>query len=356
MQFSAPLNVAIGLVFTYFLLALIASGIQEVIAGIFKWRGTYLAKAIDVIVNNDPTATFAWYGWKDMAHALLTPAPGKSAAQLDDQLYPPAPPAAPVPAAPAPVAPVQPAPVQPASPPPPPNPPVAKLDPVMKGVLEGMATHPLLRNAPAALPSYMTPRNFALALLDVLRDGSSLPVFSQVENTVAALPDGDLKTTLSLYIQEAGGDIDKLRANIENWFDGAMDTVTGIYKRFSQYVLVGIGLILSIALNADSFQIFHALWSAPDAAAALAATATEAAGHAPNGDLGAQVKANLAALQSQPLPLGWTNFGGCAAILTAVPGWIVTALAVALGAPFWFSLLQSLTNLRAAGPKPKPSS
>jgi hypothetical protein len=34
-------------------------------------------------------------------------------------------------------------------------------------------------------------------------------------------------------------------------------------------------------------------------------------------------------------------------------GWIISALAVSMGAPFWFDTLQRLLNLRAAGVKPE---
>ena len=35
-------------------------------------------------------------------------------------------------------------------------------------------------------------------------------------------------------------------------------------------------------------------------------------------------------------------------------GWLITALAVSLGAPFWFDLLNRLVKLRGTGTKPKP--
>ena len=34
-------------------------------------------------------------------------------------------------------------------------------------------------------------------------------------------------------------------------------------------------------------------------------------------------------------------------------GWMLTAAALTLGAPFWFDLLQKFVNLRGAGGKPK---
>jgi hypothetical protein len=41
--------------------------------------------------------------------------------------------------------------------------------------------------------------------------------------------------------------------------------------------------------------------------------------------------------------------------LLALPGWLITALAVSLGAPFWFDTLKTLINIRGAGPKPERS-
>jgi hypothetical protein len=38
-----------------------------------------------------------------------------------------------------------------------------------------------------------------------------------------------------------------------------------------------------------------------------------------------------------------------------VVGWLITGLAVALGAPFWFDLLNKLVNLRGSGPRPTPA-
>src|SRR6266576_2686966 len=84
-------------------------------------------------------------------------------------------------------------------------------------------------------PSYVPARNFALALIDTLSDGSHRPVFSQIENSVARLPEGAAKESLTALLKHAGNDIDALQKSIEIWFDDSMDRVTGIYKRFSQY-------------------------------------------------------------------------------------------------------------------------
>jgi hypothetical protein len=63
--------------------------------------------------------------------------------------------------------------------------------------------------------TYVPSRNFSLALLETLRDGSKAPLFSQAERTISALPDGDLKTTLSAFLESAGGDLDAFRTQLE---------------------------------------------------------------------------------------------------------------------------------------------
>ena len=69
----------------------------------------------------------------------------------------------------------------------------------------------------------------------------------------------------------------------------------------------------------------------------------------------------------RPLPIGWhldaadwqlpkSSGEWGRRVLNAIiiiAGWLVTALALSLGAPFWFDLLTKFINIRGAGPKPK---
>jgi hypothetical protein len=63
-------------------------------------------------------------------------------------------------------------------------------------------------------------------------------------------------------------------------------------------------------------------------------------------------------------PIGWTmekpvGEGEFFDWLVAIIGWLITGLAVSLGAPFWFDMLKTFVNVRGAGQKPpetKPSS
>jgi hypothetical protein len=42
-------------------------------------------------------------------------------------------------------------------------------------------------------------------------------------------------------------------------------------------------------------------------------------------------------------------------VLLHLPGWLITAFAVSLGAPFWFDTLNRITSIRAAGRPPESS-
>ncbi len=329
MNLSSVLDVIIALVFTYFLLALIASGVQEVIAGIFAWRGTYLAKGLDVILDNSDTASFRWVNARDFLRAHFTPAPGQSAAERLAKVVARNPQGAPTPQ-----------------------------QAVLQRVL-GVSTHPLMRGTPSRLPSYIPARTFSLALLETLRDGSDAPVFTQIEHSVAGLPEGDLKKTLSMFLREARDDVDAFRIRLEQWFNDAMDRVSGIYKRLSQYVMIIFGVVLALALNVDSLRVARVLWQTPALRAVMLADAEHLVAAPPPvlpvgpGSfpvLEPPVLATLRLFEAQQIPFGWSvpHFSW------ATPcGWLLTAGAVALGAPFWFSLLQNLINIRSAGPKPR---
>ncbi|MEM8583000.1 MAG: hypothetical protein AAGF87_01965 [Bacteroidota bacterium] len=61
-------------------------------------------------------------------------------------------------------------------------------------------------------------------------------------------------------------------------------------------------------------------------------------------------------LISSPLGLGWEGIDvrsmTVMELITKLLGFILTALAISLGAPFWFDLLRKIVNIRAAGDKP----
>lgn len=230
-------------------------------------------------------------------------------------------------------------------------------------------------------PSYVPASNFTLALVDVLTNGAA-PSITAVGDAITGLPEGRLKQALGAFVAEAGDDLNTFKSQIEKWFDDTMDRVSGVYKRWSQLFLLLIGLVLAISLNVDTIRIFSTLAHDNDVRQILADSAVQAAKVDPKTWTEEQA---IKAVTDLPIPLGWTSCqkgsysstpppvvrglpqcSGVFAIgstilasertawsaLSVLAGWVITAIAISFGAPFWFDLLNQFVNIRAAGPKP----
>lgn len=227
------------------------------------------------------------------------------------------------------------------------------------------------------LPSYIAPRHFALALLDIAargpigtdqNAGAQAPPLSlaTIKSNLATLPP-DLQRVVLTAIDTAEGDLNAARASIETWYDDAMDRVSSWYKRSTQGILFLIGLVFAVAANVDTVTITRFL--SHDAAAREAIVARAQVAVADTGYLHRtylDAKKDLEALQ---LPIGWSTPDSTTLAHRTWPeptwperilGWIVTALAVTMGAPFWFDLLNKVTAIRSAvkpdAPKSPPPS
>jgi len=218
------------------------------------------------------------------------------------------------------------------------------------------------------LPSYIPSENFVMALLDVVPEAvSKEPV---VETRTAASLDSlrkaaqklaeDAKTEkvgkpLVSMIDVAGDDIGKLKKSLENWFNSAMDRVSGWYKYRTQWMLFGIGLVLAATLNADTIRIVKQLSRDPTlrqsiVAAAQSAKPSDNKGGESIKDQIQQAQTEISNIQSIGIPLGWagtprpSSYGEW---LQVSGGWLLTAIAISLGAPFWFDMLNKIIVVRS---------
>ena len=264
------------------------------------------------------------------------------------------------------------------------------------------------------LPSYIPSRNFSLALMDLMLTpaggaaGSgitgvlapSTPAVSGVQPTptpqlpagVAALPATQIGNAISALIQTANNDAVRARENVEEWFNASMDRVSGWYKKRTQGFLLVAGLLAAFALNVDSVSITQTLLTNKDARAAAVAAATEfAKAEASNfqppatttsakTDADARVRGAADkvrhyedVLKNAGLPILWQPYGfptsdrstgWCAKLTdkqwlnswgTKLLGILITACAVSLGAPFWFDTLNKIIVVRSTV-KPKEKS
>jgi len=248
-------------------------------------------------------------------------------------------------------------------------------DPNGIGLAKLIEEHPLITGLKdtsgsireARFPSYIPSSTFAVALMDGIRSSSTGNLFVNARLAIANLPgeSGVKKSLLALH-DAAEGDAEKFKAAVEKWFDDSMDRVSGWYKRRTEGVMLLLSVIVVFLLNANALEVGKALWID----ASLRSAVVQAAGtqlstldpESPKLKL-EEVKAQLDALK---LPIGWDQedrncfwVWGESACKTdnwwrfSIIGWLISAFAVSLGAPFWFSGLGALTKLRSAGVKPE---
>jgi len=241
---STILDVAIGMVFVYLLLSLLCSAANELIELLLKKRARELENGICELLTEQTTQNFfgrvgSWI--KGIAPRLESWWNGASTG---------------------------------ASAP--------------SGVVADLYNHSLINGlfkgkyevGSRRLPAYIPASNFALALLDLVPQHQSSPPAvapasttsppSGLPNPLTELRDGvanlssdydKVKNALLPLIDAAGNDSAKARKNIENWYDSAMDRVSGWYKRRAQIIIFILGLIIAVALNVDSVIVAKRLSS-----------------------------------------------------------------------------------------------
>jgi hypothetical protein len=254
---------------------------------------------------------------------------------------------------------------------------------------------------PLLLPSYIPARTFALAMIDILNKdkfNGKTPIenieeflsshHQQFENNKA------VEALLTLLIDaknDAQKDYQKLQqlqTNLENWYNDAMDRVSGWYKRYTQDVLMIIGLGLAIAFNVNSVRIAQTLWTDRDARQGMVDAASDYLKNHPappvattpgsgdqaqtpaggsskvlERDLARHMEASVQAVKEVGnkflLPLGWQHdwsdyrdwwtedpVGMAGKGLPVLIGWLITAGALSLGASFWFDTLNKIMVIR----------
>ena len=201
------------------------------------------------------------------------------------------------------------------------------------------------------LPSYIPKANFARAIIDLYQQG-------KVQSPA-------VQAALRSLSQDTGNDIVALRTNIEGWFDSSVERIGGWYKRRTQAILLALGLIMAFALNVNTIKIANALYKQSALRAAVVATAqtvtqqVQPAAGTPQQQVENSI-GTLNTLANSGLPMGWSGrdwkyWAGWRAWL----GWFLTAVAVTLGAPFWFDMLNKVVSLRSTikprEPAPAPA-
>jgi hypothetical protein len=223
-------------------------------------------------------------------------------------------------------------------------------------------------------PNYISPRTFTAVVTDLLtafKPGTV--VFDDLEGGSKELPDGDVKRSILALVQRSNRDLETAQNAIEGWFNDAMDRVTGWYKRRTQLWTIAIALALTVVANADTVQISRRLWTDPVLRSAVIEEAKVRSQKPPpaisveyedDADpteptvIRTQGEGNVVSEQERQLLgqlLGWRG-----AIRNntwkdwseRLLGWLLTVLALSMGAPFWFDILNKFMNVRYTGKSP----
>lgn len=360
---SSVLDVTIGLLFIFLLYSLLATTIQEILATVLALRARLLKKAIDRMLTDDKTSfkEKLWIGrliaqfWLKIKKTTVFFFPFlakyiKCPQTFSNELY---------------------------------------NEPAIKYL--GLSYW-------FKKPSYIDPKSFSRAILTILEDkgegNSQLEKIKdilnkgkfQVGNTEIEI-EPDTKKYLLTLLYEAKEDLDKFRTLIEDWFNETMDRLSGWYKRKTQLTIFLIGLGIAVTFNVDTISITNKLSKDKKAQEQMVKMASSYIESHPlktgNKEIPTEEKAYIAHMDSlvnaadsiikkdikdvnNLMALGWNGYNNqkvwykkTAYVISQstqpkkLLGFLVTALALSMGAPFWFDLLSKLIQLRGAGNKPK---
>jgi hypothetical protein len=253
-----------------------------------------------------------------------------------------------------------------------------------------------------AAPSYIDAKNFVSALLDKITEFSQMVNPTSIDdlikslNTTTAISDelrrsfliyaNDAKDTFDALTVRTTGAIGMFRHKMENWYNSNMDRLTGTLKSsYTRRFTFISAAVVCLLINADTIAISKYLYSNPEARAALAEEAYKTGTDdsikqdmqqlkqhedSVNNDtakltfnqLDSSITLKVATINKAraelegSIPLGWNkaeitglqNWGWLAKLI----GIAITVIAIMMGAPFWFDVLNKISNLRGTGTRP----
>ncbi len=342
------LEVFLGLFFVYMLFAMLASALNEGVAAVLSSRADWLRRGMLGLLSENPKHS----GSADSSDAV-------------DKLY---------------------------------------RHPMIRA-LEQPAT--VLTFLPGYRVNYIPAHSLLMALLSLgkgkANGGEPREIPQSIADARKALDQLPASSPIRFHLQEwidrPGATLRSVELEFSKWFEGFEQQVSNWYRQRTHFMLMLISLFLAIGLNIDTVQIVRTLSVDPDVREAMVqkvisaieanegqtwpenltdsggvdgAAAVAVANPSPAADQ-AQVNTDFSEtlnstfllrdeLAAGGLPLGWAHvrwidcdvtgserFWGFAFSLI---GWMLSAIAFTLGAPFWFDLLKNLASMRSIGHAP----
>lgn len=209
---------------------------------------------------------------------------------------------------------------------------------------------------------------------EIMEEKEDSPIYQQIQATVDSMPES-LKNSLYILAQRAekgGGDsqeqLERFGREIEVWFDRSMERASGVYKRNARGVAILLGTAIAIGANADSINIINRLSKDSMLRSTVNLYAQKLVEKNTSTKLGNST--NLTKVQNEvgllldnlAVPFGWSEPNRVEidsqgnilwpAFVRKLFGWVLSGLAISMGAIFWFDVLSKIINIRNVGKKP----
>ncbi|MEV4798681.1 hypothetical protein AB0K18_01605 [Nonomuraea sp. NPDC049421] len=212
------------------------------------------------------------------------------------------------------------------------------------------------------------PARFAVAVMELTAENGD------VEGFLARLRqmDSPLYGHLKGVWEAAQGDLDRFRRGVETWFDGEMQRLSMLYRRYVKWVVAALGVAVTLLFSMDGLEYAKTLLR--DNAYRASVTAVAGTGQGAYDELKqlctggdpvpcvtetlsqpALVKLMGQALVSISIPaegepdVRWNGAAWWERVSAPShwPGFLLTYVALLFGAPFWWDVLRRVTGIRS---------
>ncbi|MDZ8259078.1 hypothetical protein [Nostoc sp. ChiQUE01b] len=378
MNLPVVVDITLGLVFIYLILSLLASEIQELIATLLQWRAKHLRTSIELllaggseseksdIINaiqlvqklyNDPlinTLNQQAKGKVEKHFQEITKNPNKQILEKQS------------------------------------GPSYLPSETFATTLLDTLKIPQLINHVKHPSEESRTNLHMILASYKELKKGINNPnsasytkiqeIYGDIDQKFIdfvnnELPDevpNNLIKSLSVIAQRSRikiGDLteeaNQFKNEVETWFDRSMDRASGVYKRNAKGVAILIGILVAFLTNTDTFHLVKRLSEDSVIRSTITQSASQRIDYINDETARRDIEKLLG---NASIPIGWQNINQqfelldttksnrvyirISQVFKLICGWVVSGFAIAMGAPFWFDILNKVINVRNAGPKP----
>lgn len=213
-------------------------------------------------------------------------------------------------------------------------------------------------------------------LENAVRDKDS-PTYQGFKKAIDAVPDlpEPVQNSLNALIDRVQvkkdnleDELDDLQSELQAWFDNSMKRASGVYKRNARGIAIAIGFVVAVATNSDTLFIVNSLSQNSllrDTISNYAETELQR-----NPDITAVKQDVRDQLNDVALPIGWDAELRSRQVPVAQPltvpntavtlpnpihqlkrvfGWLISGVAISMGAAFWYDLLKKIISVKNTG-------